>query len=317
MNYELKKGLLWAEWAMLAYVLFTLLLMAWHWQELVSPATMLWGRLGAVAMTLVLWRVYRRWPSRWTLLLRVVGQMGLLAWWYPDTYELNRCLPNLDHLFAASEQAVFGCQPALLFCQRCPQPVVSELLSLGYVSYYPLIVLVTLYYFFRRPDRFLDAVYIIMASFFLFYVIFDLLPVVGPQFYYEAVGTDVIAQGHFPDLGLYFRDHQACLDIPGWKDGVFYHLLVDAHNAGERPTAAFPSSHVGIVAVLLWLAWASRCRRLFWTIVPFAVLMLFATVYIYAHYAVDAIAGLFVGTLFYFILKLCTKNVSAVWSSRW
>lgn len=302
------KGLLWAEWAMLAYVVFTLVLMVWRWPELVSPMPMLWGRAGAVAMTLVLWRVYRRWPSPWTLLLRVVGQMALLAWWYPDTYELNRCLPNLDHHFAAAEQALFGCQPALVFCQQWPQTVVSELLSLGYVSYYPLIALVAIYYFFRRHDRFPHAVYVIMASFFLFYVIFDLLPVAGPQFYFEAVGTDLIAQGHFPDLGLYFRDHQACLDSPGWKDGPFYQLLVQAHNAGERPTAAFPSSHVGITTVLLWLAWASRCRPLFWTVVPFAVLMFFATVYIYAHYAVDAIAGLFVGTVFYFLLAATDRS---------
>ena len=297
------KGLLLAEWSMMAYTVFTLLLMAWHWNELVNPLSMLWGRLGAVLMTLALWLVYRRWPSRWTILLRVGGQLALLSWWYPDTYELNRFLPNLDHHFAALEQTVFGCQPSLLFCRQFPQPVVSELLSLGYVSYYPLMVLVMLYYFFRRYQQFLQTVFIIIAAFFLFYVIFDLLPVVGPQFYYEAVGTDVIAQGTFPDLGLYFRDHQECLDIPGWRDGVFYDLLVDAHNAGERPTAAFPSSHVGITTVLLWLAYKSRCRWLFLTVLSLGVLMFFATFYIYAHYAIDAIAGLFVGTLFYFLLR--------------
>ncbi len=297
------KGLLWAEWAVLAYVLFTLLLMFLHWQQFEQPMPMLGGRVAVVVVTLLLWRVYRRWPSRWTVFLRVAFQMSLLSWWYPDTYELNRFLPNLDHHFAALEQALFGCQPALLFSQQWPQPLVSELLSLGYVSYYPLIALVTLYYFFRRYDRFLYAVFIIMASFFLFYVIFDLLPVVGPQFYYEAVGTDLIAQGQFPDLGLYFFDHQECLDIPGWGDGPFHHLVQQAHDAGERPTAAFPSSHVGITTVLLWLARDTRCRWLFWTVAVFGLLMFFATFYIYAHYAIDALAGLVVGTLFYYILR--------------
>ena len=296
------QGLLLAEWSMVGYVVFTLLLMVWHWQELVSPMPMLWGRLLAVLMTLALWQVYRRWPSRWTILLRVTAQLALLSWWYPDTYELNRILPNLDHVFASCEQAVFGCQPSLLFYQQYPQPVVSELLSLGYVSYYPLMVLVVFYYFFRRYEQFEQAASIVIASFFLFYVIFDLLPVVGPQFYYQAVGTDLIAQGQFPDLGLYFRDHQECLDIPGWKDGVFYHLLASAHNAGERPTAAFPSSHVGITTVLLWLAWKARCRWLFITVLTLGILMFFATFYIYAHYAIDAVAGLLVGTLFYKLL---------------
>ena len=298
-----KKGLLWAEWAMLGYTALTLVLMAVLWDRLVSPVDMLAGRAGAVLTTLALWGVYRRWPCRLTMFVRVAGLMAWLGWWYPDTYELNRVLPNLDHLFASAEQWLFGCQPALVLPVRFPQPVVSELLSLGYVSYYPLIVALVLVYFFRRYERFTYAVYVVMASFFIFYVVFDLLPVAGPQFYYEAVGCDLIAQGQFPDLGLYFRDHQESLPIPGWNDGLFYDLLVDAHNAGERPTAAFPSSHVGITTVLLWLAWEVRSRWLLAVMAPLAVLMFFATFYIQAHYAIDAIAGLFAGTAFYFVLR--------------
>jgi hypothetical protein len=42
--------------------------------------------------------------------------------------------------------------------------------------------------------------------------------------------------------------------------------------------------------------------------VPFGVLMFFATFYIQAHYAIDAIAGLFVGTLMYFLLRLVSTT---------
>jgi membrane-associated phospholipid phosphatase len=97
------------------------------------------------------------------------------------------------------------------------------------------------------------------------------------------------------------QDH--ALPLPGWKDGLFYHLLVDAHNAGERPTAAFPSSHVGITTVVLWLAHEARSRRLLYSMLPLGVLMFFATFYIQAHYAIDAIAGLVVGTLMYFFFR--------------
>ncbi len=295
---------------MLGYTALTLILMAVLWDQLVNPVGMLEGRAGAVLTTLVSWAFYRRWPCRLTMFVRVVGLMAWLGWWYPDTYELNRVLPNLDHLFAQAEQWIFGCQPALVLLERYGQPVVSEMLSLGYVSYYPLIVGLTLFYFFRRYERFTYAVYVVMASFFIFYIIFDLLPVAGPQFYYEAVGCDLIAQGQFPNLGHYFLDHQESLPIPGWKDGVFYDLLVDAHNAGERPTAAFPSSHVGVTVILLWLAWEARSRWLFWVMIPFAVLMFFATFYIQAHYAIDAIAGLIVGTAIYFLLRWVYRQPS-------
>ena len=87
---------------------------------------------------------------------------------------------------------------------------------------------------------------------------------------------------------------------PGWSDGFFYHLLDLTHDAGERPTAAFPSSHVGVTTVVFLLALRTRSKGLVLTILPFYVLMCLSTVYIYAHYAIDALAGLITGILLYF-----------------
>lgn len=298
------KGLCAFEWAMIAYAVLTLLYMLFIYTQLQNPISMIWLRVQAVAMTLGLWAVYRMIPCKLTMLFRVLGQIALLGTWYPETYEFNRILPNLDHVFATWEQQLFGYQPALLFSQHWGSPVVSELLTLGYVSYYPLMVVVPLFYFFWRYDQFLRASFVMLASFFLFYVIFIFLPVAGPQYYYLAVGTDQIAQGVFPNIGNYFETHSEVLPSPGYTEGVFYKILVWFHEAGERPTAAFPSSHVGVTVILLWLAWATKNRRFFWSLVPFGVLMFFATFYIQAHYAIDAIAGLFVGTLMYFFFTM-------------
>lgn len=274
------------------------------WTRLVDPKTIIVCRVQAVAMLLALWAVYRMVPCRFTHLARIVGQLGLLGLWYPDTYEFNRVLPNLDHLFAQAEQSVFGCQPALTFARDWSHPLVSELLSMGYVSYYPLIALVGVYYFVKRYSEFDRAVFTIISSFFLFYIIFIFLPVAGPQFYYMATGLEQIEAGVFPNIGHYFKFHQECLPIPGWEDGFWHKMVIDAHDAGERPTAAFPSSHVGVTTVLLWLAWRARCRWLLFTMLPFAVLMFFGTFYIQAHYAIDAIAGIVAGSLIYFLCQL-------------
>ena len=228
--------------------------------------------------------------------------MCFLGWWYPDTYEMNRLLPNLDHLFASWEQSIFGCQPSLLFSQAVPYGWFSELMCLGYVSYFPLIALVTLYYFFQRYKEFQMATFVILISFYVYYFIFVLLPVTGPQFYYLAVGTEKIAAGVFPDVGNWFLTHSERMAAPGWSDGFFHHLLDMAHDAGERPTSAFPSSHVGITTVLVLLAFRTRSKSLIFTILPFYILMCFSTVYLYAHYAIDAIAGLLTGIAFYYIL---------------
>ena len=310
MAVKTKRGLMAAEWATLAYTLFTTIFILVTFVRLTNPGDRLLLRAQAVLLTLALWGVYRLCPSKLTMLFRVAGQLLLLSWWYSDTYELNRIFPNLDHVFAGYEQSLFGFQPSLSFSQVFSHPIFSELLSMGYVSYFPLFVGITLYYFFYRYEHFERTAFILMTSFFLFYVIFIFVPVAGPQFYFKAVGADQIAQGIFPNIGDYFNriqfdvhNRDFIMPIPGWEDGLMYKALIITHDAGERPTAAFPSSHVGIATVVLWLAWECKNRKVFYICLPFAVLLFFGTFYILAHYAIDAIAGLFFGTFFYFGLK--------------
>lgn len=303
-----RRGLLAVEWVIMGYLVFTLLLMLFTYTKVQNPESMLWGRARIAVMTVALWAVYRLFPCRFTLFCRIGAQMALLPWWYPDTYEFNRMFPNLDHVFAGYEQQLFGCQPALWFSQKICNPVFSEFMHLGYSSYFVLIALVTLYYFIYRYQEFNRAAFIILTSFFVYYVIFILLPVTGPQYYYLAAGVDQIVQGHFPDVGDYFNTHDEALPIPGWKDGFFYQCVASAHATGERPTAAFPSSHVGITTILLLLAWHARNRKLIYTILPFFVLMCFATVYIQAHYAIDVIAGWISAVVIYAVLLFFSKK---------
>ncbi|MGP1481200.1 MAG: phosphatase PAP2 family protein [Hoylesella enoeca] len=298
-----RRGLLALEWAMLIYMLFTFVVIFFTYTKLHNPDAMIWGRVRIAAMTAMLWGAYRLQPCRLTLIARVAAQLALLTWWYPDTYELNRILPNQDHLFAAWEQQLFGFQPAYEFCKAVPSRVFSELMAMSYASYYPLIALTAGYYAVRRYDEFERASFVIMGSFFLYYVIFVLIPVTGPQYYYGAIGLDRVAHGIFPNVHDYFNTHQARLSCPGYSDGFFYHLVESAHQAGERPTAAFPSSHVGITLILLLLAWHSRSKGLFFTVLPLFILMCFATIYIRAHYVIDVVAGLITGTAFYFALQ--------------
>lgn len=303
-----RRGLFALEWVVLGYMAFTLLIVLFAYTKVANPDSMIWGRVRIGAITVALWAVYRMVPCRLTRFLRVGIQMIFLAWWYPDTYEINRIFPNLDHVFASCEQSIFGCQPALLFSRAFPSHIFSELMDLGYASYFPMIVITVLYYFAFKYEEFERASFVVIGSFFAYYVIFVILPVTGPQYYYGAAGLDNIAKGIFPNVHDYFNLHSERMTSPGYADGIFYHLVEDAHNAGERPTAAFPSSHVGISTVIMFLAWHSRSRALFLLLVPFFVLMCFATVYIQAHYAIDAIAGLITGAAFYFALMRYTKS---------
>jgi len=299
-----RKGLLAFEWAMIIYLLFTLVMMMITYTKLQNPEAMLLERGRYAIMTLALWGVYRLLPCRVTLLFRVALQLLYLSVWYPDTFELNRIFPNLDHVFAGYEQQLFGCQPALLFSQKVSNPVFSEIMHLGYSSYFPLIALTTLFYYFYRFQEFLRTEFVIIGAFMIYYVIFVLLPVTGPQYYYLAAGIDQIAQGIFPNVGDYFSTHSEALAIPGWQDGFFYQCVASAHNAGERPTAAFPSSHVGMTTILLLLACRTKNKKLISTISFFYVLMCFATVYIQAHYVIDVIGGWISAVVIYAFLQI-------------
>ena len=307
-----RKGLLAVEWATMGYLLLTTLLLLFTYTKLVNPEPMLWGRFHIVMVTLAMWIVYRLIPCRFTHVCRIIAQMLILPWWYPDTYELNRIFPNLDHLFAGYDQSIFGYQPALLFSQAISHPVFSELIHLGYFSYFPMIVLVTFFALFFRYKEFDRTTFIILTSFFIYYVIFVFLPVTGPQYYYQAAGLENIAAGVFPDVGHYFVDHQEPLPMPGWSDGFFYHMVENAHAAGERPTAAFPSSHIGITTILLFLAWRLRNRWLFWGMMPLYILMCMATVYIQAHYVVDVFGGWVSAVIIYMVLHFLWGKICAI-----
>ena len=304
-----RKGLLAMEWVMLGYLALTLLIVFFTYTKAANPNEMIWGRIRIAAITAGMWAVYRMAPCRLTLFLRITVQLALLGWWYPDTYEINRMLPNLDHVFAQWEQDVFGCQPALLFCKAMPWPIFSEMMSLGYAAYYPMIVFVIVYYFLFRYKDYERAAFVVLAAFFVYYLVYIFLPVTGPTFYYKAVGIDNITQGIFPNVHYYFNYYQDCLKTPGYADGLFYQMVEGAKAAGERPTAAFPSSHVGISTVLMLLAWRTGDRRVCYVLAVLYVLLCLSTVYIQAHYAIDVAAGLVTGVALYFTLMWVGKKV--------
>jgi membrane-associated phospholipid phosphatase len=98
-------------------------------------------------------------------------------------------------------------------------------------------------------------------------MVFFILPTTGPQFYFAPPLNEV------PD-GYLFCKIMRFLQI-----------------TGERPTGAFPSSHVAITfTVVIFIA--QHCRILLKYALPLFVILVMSTVYIKAHYLVDVIGGL-------------------------
>ena len=94
---------------------------------------------------------------------------------------------------------------------------------------------------------------------------------------------------------------------PGYEHGFFYNLVESSQQVGERPTAAFPSSHVGMSTILMIMAWRGS-RRLFACLLSFYLLLCGATVYIQAHYLIDAIVGFFSAIVLYVVATWMFKR---------
>jgi len=88
----------------------------------------------------------------------------------------------------------------------------------------------------------------------------------GPQFYFPPPHNEV------PDGYLFCK------------------LMRFLQSTGEKPTGAFPSSHVGVTFTVVIFV-ARHCRVLLKYALPLFVILLLSTVYIKAHYLIDVIGG--------------------------
>lgn len=297
---EMSYKLLAVEKLNLLYNLLTSLFIVVLYDSLNNPQKMLTDRFFILLLTFVPIYIYTRFPCAITRFLRVAGQLSLLSYWYPDTFEFNRIFSNLDHLFAQIDLTLFGCQPALMFEQVCSSFWVREAFNLGYFAYYPMIATIVFYYFFARNREVERCTFVLVGSFYIYYIIYMFLPVAGPQFYFPVIDSALVAGGPYPEIGDYFNMHPEISIAQSGKGGLFTHLVGMAQASGERPTAAFPSSHIGISTVIMLLAIRAK-RGLALALAPFYLLLCCATVYIKAHYLIDAFAGVATGLLFYFL----------------
>ena len=273
------KGEYLIEKAALIYTALTSIVIVVLFNQMDHPLKMLIERLCIVLCTFGCIFIYQKYPCKVTAFLRVGFQLSLLSYWYPDTYEFNRLLPNLDHLFAEAEQTIFGCQPAYWFQRDFPQLWISEPLNMGYFSYYPLIAAIVCWHFVRRFDLFEKIAFVIASSFFMYYIIYMILPVAGPQFYFPAIGEDNVLAGIFPSLGDYFNFHPELL--PGAEHGH----------------------------IIMLIGWRSSKKLALWML-PFYVLLCIATVYIQAHYLIDVFAGWISGYLLYVLTSWMFRKLA-------
>lgn len=301
------KRLLPIECVTLLYTLFTAVLIVLNYSEMPEGDHLLLQRVEIVGVMGLLFFLNQRYPRPFTRLLRTLFPLSLLGYWYPDTFDFCSLFPNLDHVFAQVDQWMFGMQPSIRFAEVVPASIFSEAFYLGYFSYYPMIFLTCLLPFilYKRSiqvsmRKFEQISFVVVVAFYLYYLIYLFLPVAGPQFYFPVIGEQQALHGEFSKIGYYFAEHPVLHHV-GEGGGFFESIIRGMQQAGERPTAAFPSSHVGMSTVLMLLLY-KQSRYAVSVAAPFYVLLCASTVYIRAHYFVDVLGGGLTAIVFYWLV---------------
>jgi len=197
---------------------------------------------------------------------RVAFPLIITSVFYKDIQNVMfSVFPNyLDGFFLKLDKFVFaGISPSYSFFESFSSPIMMEIMSFFYASYYFQIFLTALLVFLWGKE-FYRIVFGLSFSFYLCYLIFSILPVRGPLFFYDPIGLE-----------------------NGLAISKFLKLII---MNGDIPGAAFPSSHCAL-SVLATIYTIKYNRKFGFISLFLSTGLVISTVYLRQHYAVDAIAG--------------------------
>jgi len=256
------------DFLFLGFLLITTILLIYSWNQTQNVVDLLIIRSVIFIVSLCFIFLNPILKSSIFSLFRNIYPILFAGYFYTETVHYNKLFfDNLDPLLIKFDQWIFGFQPSLKFSNYFSSSSFTELMYFGYFSFYFIIIGFVIAMCFKSKALFFENTFKLTFSLLFFYFIFALFPSAGPQFYFD------VAERVVPTNGYWFQD------------------IMHAIQAGaEQPTGAFPSSHVGVTVAILLLA--RKSLPLFYKVcLPLAFILTLSTVYIKAHYAVDAIFG--------------------------
>jgi membrane-associated phospholipid phosphatase len=210
--------------------------------------------------------------NRTAVFLRLFYPALLMAFFYQETGNLMHLLfPEfLDSHLVMMEKTLLGLNPTLWLDDHL-DVFATEILSLGYFSYYFMIPGLSLALFFGKRDaeskRFITAT---CLTFFVSYLLFFLYPIEGPRWHFAGV-------------------YQHAVSGP-----LIWPLVSYVIGKGAVHGGCMPSSHVGEALVILIFAIRNYGRRAYF-LIPLVILLAGGTIYGRFHYVSDVVVGIIIG----------------------
>jgi membrane-associated phospholipid phosphatase len=220
-------------------------------------------------------------------LLRALYPILLFEHFFTSGYAFNRILFTewLDPFFMNIDQAIFGYLPSMEWGIHYDHWLISELFHFAYFCYYPMIIGLPLYLYFKNPKGFKEIIFNLCFVFYLCYFVFSLIPVIGGRYLHEAMELTRL-----------------------YRAGPFTHIMVYIYRNTHHLGGAFPSSHVAI-ALVLTIGALRYVRPLGYLFVIISVFLSLATVYCHYHWFIDAVMGVFAGLGGYYLANYTHRKL--------
>ena len=176
--------------------------------------------------------------------------------------------PDIDPYLIQIDLFLFSAHPTV-WMERWINPWFTDLMSLAYISYYflPVILVITLYLK-GRGEEFGQIMFILTFGYYLSFIGYILFPAIGPRFTLAHLQTVPLEGSFFTDL---VRD------------------LLNAIEHNKRD--CMPSGHTQIALMVLFLAYRYE-KTIFAIFFPIICGLVLSTVYLRYHYVIDLIAGI-------------------------
>lgn len=268
------------DYLFFGYVFITTILLFLSWNQWSNSFGLLITRGVIVSGVIGLIFLNSKTKSSILELVRNIYPIIISGYFYSETVFYNKFIwGNLDQKLIDLDQFIFGFQPSLAFSETFSSKLFSELMYFGYFSFYLLITGFVIIAYYKLKNESEVLIFKFSAAMFLFYLFFGIVPAAGPQFYFPSPQKD--------------------LPVAFIFDKIMHFIQANA----EQPTAAFPSSHVGISIILLILL-RKKAPLFFKIATPFVVILILSTVYIKAHYAVDVIGGIIIAPIVLYLASI-------------
>jgi len=175
--------------------------------------------------------------------------------------------PDIDPRLIQIDFSMFGVHPTL-WMEQWIVPWLTDILSLAYLSYYfiPVVLIIALYLKGRMME-FDQAMFVLAFGYYVSFIGYILFPAVGPRYALTHLYS-VPLEGSF--ITDFVRDTLNALE----------------HNKRD----CMPSGHTQIVLIALFLAHRHE-KILFYIFSPIICALILSTVYLRYHYVIDLFAG--------------------------